>query len=158
VRAVALQPLGSDVPVLDAAIGGECEDRIVLHAVDEQPEVLLALAQRVLGLPALRRVAHHLGEAAVIAVLVDDGGQAQAPPQPGLVLADEPAFVLRMAVERRGPQQPRGCLFFELLGREQSRDVLAHDVVAAVAEDHLARGIPARDDARRGQRRHPVLP
>ena len=60
---VALDPLGPGVPGGDVAVGVEHEDRVVPDALDQEPEALLALAQRLLGLLALRQVARDLGEA-----------------------------------------------------------------------------------------------
>jgi hypothetical protein len=49
VGAVAGDGLGAAVPARHAAVRIEHDQRVVLHAVDEEPEALLALAQRLLG-------------------------------------------------------------------------------------------------------------
>ena len=45
VGAVALEALGAGVPGQDMPLRVEHEDRVVAHALDEQPEALLALQQ-----------------------------------------------------------------------------------------------------------------
>ena len=67
---VALDALGAGVPARDVAVGIEHEDRVVLHALDQQAEALLALAQLLLLRAALGEVARDLGEAAQRAVVV----------------------------------------------------------------------------------------
>ena len=57
---VSLQTLGALVPGIDVALGRQHEDRVVEDAVDEEPEALLAFAQRELGLAAFGQVAHDL--------------------------------------------------------------------------------------------------
>src|SRR5262249_57326670 len=44
--AVTVDPLRALVPLGDVTVGTEHEDRIILHAVDEQAEAPLALRQR----------------------------------------------------------------------------------------------------------------
>src|ERR1044071_8356966 len=63
-RLVARDSLGAAVPARDASFGVEHEDRVVLEPVPEHPEALLALAQRLLLVPALGQVARDLREAA----------------------------------------------------------------------------------------------
>ena len=63
VGAVALDALGAGVPGRDVAVGVEHEDRVVLDALDQQAEALLALPQRLLVLAPLGQVAGDFREA-----------------------------------------------------------------------------------------------
>ena len=65
VGGVALAALGSRVPAGDAALGREHEDRVVGDGLDQQPEALLARAQRLLLLAPTGDVPRDLGEADV---------------------------------------------------------------------------------------------
>ena len=57
--AVAFDALGSRVPARHPPLRIEHEDRAILHALNQQPEALLALAQGLLGALALGNVADH---------------------------------------------------------------------------------------------------
>src|SRR6185503_10012561 len=100
-RRIALQAARPLVPAHDAAFGVEHEDRVVLHAVHQQPEALLALPQPLLVLAPLREVARDLREAHELPVVAVDRGDDDVGPEIRAVLAHAPAFVLE-APEPRG--------------------------------------------------------
>src|SRR5581483_9414173 len=82
-RRVALDPLRAVVPRSDVARGIEHEDRVVLHAVDEQAEQLLAAAELFLLLAMAGHVARDLGEADERAALVAQRGDHGVRPEAG---------------------------------------------------------------------------
>src|SRR4029453_11368204 len=91
---VALDALRAGVPAGDDAVGVEQVQRIVHHALDQQPEALLGLAQRLLVALALGEVARDLREADELATLVAQRGQHHVGPEARPVLAHPPALVL----------------------------------------------------------------
>jgi hypothetical protein len=93
---VALDRLGPRVPVGDDAVRVEHVDRVVVDALDQQPEALLALVQRLVGLAPFRDVAGDLGVADQFAV-IDHGIDHHVGPEARAVLAHPPALGLEPA-------------------------------------------------------------
>src|SRR5829696_3492051 len=91
---IALDHLGTGVPVGDLPVLIEHVDRIVLHALHEHSEPLLALEERALALPLLRYVAGDLGKADQFPVRRTDRVDHHVRPESRSVLADSPAFGL----------------------------------------------------------------
>ena len=58
---VALDPLRADIPVAHTTFGIEHVDGVVGDALHQQPELLLAFLERLLGFLALGQVARDLG-------------------------------------------------------------------------------------------------
>ena len=132
VAGVALGTLGTQVPAGDAAVRIEREDRIVHDAVDQQPEALLALPQRLLVDPAVGDVAGDLGKAAALATGVLQPVDHDAGPEPAAVLADAPPLGGMVAKPGGDCQAGR---------RQATRDILVHEEACIGVADDLAGGV-----------------
>ncbi len=95
---IALGALGAGVPARHPSLGVEPVDGVVGDALHQQPELLLALAQGLVGPPAFGDVAGDLGEADQPPLLVADGVDDHVGPEPNAVLADPPALLLEPAL------------------------------------------------------------
>src|SRR6185437_6097479 len=93
-RAVAGDALGPCIPGAHEPARIEHEERVIVHALDEEPEALLALAQFLLASAALGKVARDLGEALELAALVAQGRDDDVGPEPSAVLTQPPVLVL----------------------------------------------------------------
>src|SRR4051794_36389418 len=100
-RAVSFHPLGAAVPIGDAAVRIQREDRVVDHALDEEPEAALALLQRLLCGTALGHIARDLGKSDELARVVVDGVEDGERPEAGPILAQAPALLLEPPGLRR---------------------------------------------------------
>src|SRR5258706_1194159 len=155
---VALDPHSAGVPAHHAALRIEHEDGVVLDAVDQQPEALLALAQQIFLAPAVRKIARDLGEAAQLAAVVLERGDDHVRPEERAVLAHAPAFVLEAALRRRdlellpGPSARAGFI------RVEGREVAPDDLVGSVALQVLGAEIPGKDVARSVRQKDSVVP
>src|SRR4029077_9324942 len=96
-RAIALEPLGSRVPAGHDAIRIEHVDRIVHHAVNQQPEPLLALAQDFFVALTLAQVACYFREGQELSVVVAQRGDNDIGPKTRSILADAPALILEVS-------------------------------------------------------------
>jgi hypothetical protein len=144
---VALDALGADVPVADRALGREHVDRVIGHALHQQPEALLAGAQRLLGLAFVGDVARDLGVAEQRPLLVVDRVDHDAGPEARAVLAHAPAFGLVLALVQGGRQGALGQVRRPVFGGVETREVLAQDFGRQVALEALGARIPAADVA-----------
>ena len=72
-------------------------------------------------------------------------------PEARAVLADAPALVLEASVLRRLAQLELREMLGDVFGRVEDREVLADDLVGAVALDALGAGVPAQDVCRSGR-------
>jgi hypothetical protein len=142
---VALDALRSDVPGGDPPVDVQHEDRVFAHALHQQAEAFLALAQLVLVVAPLRQVAGDLGEADERAALVAHGGDDDVGPEQRSVLADPPALVLERAVPGRHLQLVRGYVAREGVGRIETGEMAADDLVGAIALEALRAGVPRQD-------------
>ncbi len=129
---VALDRFGPGVPVRDRALRVEHVDRVVVDALDQQPEALLALEQRPIGLAPFRDVAGDLGVADQFAV-VDHGIDHHVTPKARAVLAHPPAFGLEPAGFGGGPQGAFGHAGLAVLLGIEGREVSADDLVGRIA-------------------------
>src|SRR5439155_9925985 len=86
-RAVTLDALRAGVPARDAALRIEQENAVVLHAVDQQPEPLLAFLERILVALLLAQVLDDLGETQQRSGAVAQGGDHHAGPEGAAILA-----------------------------------------------------------------------
>jgi hypothetical protein len=145
---VALAALRTGVPADHAAVGVEHEDRVVAHRLDQEPEALLALAQRFLGQLGLGDVPGHLREPDVLAGVVEDRGDQDICPELAAVLADPPALLGVLPLAERALELVLGVARLLLLRRVEDPEVLADDLRRAIALGALRAGVPARDDAR----------
>ncbi len=149
VAGVALDALGAGVPVGDHPVGVEHIKRVVRDPVDQQAELPFALQQGLLRRLAFGDVARGLREADQLAGLVVDSLQRPLRPEPAAVLAQQPAFVLHLALGPGGGQCPlRRATAPVLLGVEL-REMLADDFGSRIALDPLRAGVPAGDEAGR---------
>ena len=96
-----------EIPVGDVAVGVEHVDGVVGDALHQQPELLLALPERLLGGLAFGQVARDLGKADQLAGRLADRIDDDVGPEARAVLADAPAFALELAFARGGLQRPR---------------------------------------------------
>ena len=146
-RQVTLDTLRARIPVGDLAVLVEQIDRVVRHALHQQPELFLACPQRVFGRLALGQVARDLGEADKLARRqihrIDDHGG----PEPRAVLAHAPAFSLELAgpqrLFQRAPRKVGRPVFF----RVEPREMLPDDFMGRIALEALGARIPARHHA-----------
>src|SRR4051812_19242060 len=100
-RCIALDPSSAIVPARDVPVGVEHEDRVVLHALNEEAEPLLTCAQVPLGLAPLREVAGNLAVTDHGARLTANRGDGDAGPEQRPVFPDAPALILNAAVALR---------------------------------------------------------
>src|ERR1700694_3181425 len=99
----------------------------------------------------LRQILGDLREAAQPAFRVVQSGHDDPRPEPGVVLADSPALVLRAALLPRDGELAPGLAGFDVLGAVEPREMLADDLARLVALDAARAGVPARDHAVRAQ-------
>ena len=142
---VALEVLRPRVPARDAPLGIEHEDRVIAHALDEQPERLLALAEPLRGLLPLGEIAGDHGEADGLALLAPDRGDGEVGPEAGSILADEPAFFLVRPFLGRQAEVALGLPVRLVFRQKEGGERLADDLRLLVALDPLGASVPARD-------------
>jgi hypothetical protein len=147
----ALDALRAHVPVGDLALRRQHVQGIIRHALHQQAEMLLALAQRFLRGAAFRDVARDLGEAEQRAIGRADRVEHDAGPEARAVVAHAPAFAFEAAFVARRGQRPFGQAGGTVLVRIETREVLAHDLVGLVTLEALGASIPAADVAFRVQ-------
>jgi hypothetical protein len=131
------------------AVGVEHEQRVVGEVLDQQPELPLALAQRLLRGAPFGDVAGHLGETLELAVGVSDRVDHHVGPEAAAVLAQPPAFGLVAALAPGDLQHPRGQAGSTVLAGVELREMLADDLRRRVAFQPLGAGIPVGHHARR---------
>ena len=157
-RAVALEPFGARVPGRDVAVQVEHEDGVVADAFDDEPESLLALAQRLFGLASLGEISGHLGEPGQLASFVAERRDHHVRPESRSVLPNPPAFVLETPRIRGGAQLELGEPPGDQLARVEDREVLPDDLGGGIALDALGAGVPAQDVPVGVQREDGVVP
>ncbi len=139
------------VPVRDLAGRRDHVDRVVGDALDQQPELFFALAQRIFGGLAFRDVARDLGETDEVAVAVPDRVDDHACPEPRAVLAHAPAFAFELALRHGRLERTSGFADRPVFLCIEDREVLADDLARHVAFETLRPRVPATDDAARVQ-------
>ncbi len=108
--AVAVDAFGATVPAGDHALFVEGHDGVVDHALDQQAEAFLALAQSRLVAQALGQVARDLGIPQQVAAFVANGRDHHVRPELRTVLAYPPAFFLETTVQRGDVELALGAL------------------------------------------------
>jgi hypothetical protein len=157
VAAVALDLLGAAVPAAHHAGRVEHEHGVVDHALDQQAEALLALAQGLLVQAPLGQVARHLGEAEQAPGLVAQRGDHDVRPEALAVPLHPPPLVLEAAFARRDLQLAlRPAAVERGLGIEH-REMPADDLLGRVALDELRAAVPAHDAPPRVEQEHGVV-
>jgi hypothetical protein len=121
--------------------------RVVDHALDQQPEALFALAQRLLVKLAIGEVARNLGEAEQPALFVAQRGDDHVRPEARAVLAYPPALVLETPLGDRDLELVLRPAAVDRLAGVESREVSADDLLGAVARQALGTGVPRHDAA-----------
>src|SRR5690606_9337232 len=141
-RRVSLEPLGADVPSLDAAGRIEHVDRVVGNAIDQSPKALLAQTQLLIGVLPVGDVSRDLQVALHLTGRVANDRDHDVRPKARAVLSHAPAFVLEAT-------RPRGELELVLrpsryhrLPRVEAREVLADDLVGGIALDPFRADVP----------------
>jgi hypothetical protein len=157
VGGVTLAALCPRVPGGHPAVRVEHEDRIVADGLDQEPEPLLAPQQRFLLLTAARDVAGDLREADVVAVRVVYRGDHDVGPELRPVLADPPALLLVVTIAQRPGELLLGVAPVLLRLRVERTEVPADDLLLGVALDPLGSGVPALDQALRGEHEDRVV-
>ena len=99
---ITFDALCAQVPVGDNAFRAQHVNRVVGHALHQQPELLLALPERFVGDFALCQVARDLGKPNEFAGRHADRIDDHVGPEPRAVLADPPAFAHEPAFTRGG--------------------------------------------------------
>ena len=148
-RGIALDELRAAVPALDLAQRVQHVDCIVAHALDQQPEALLALAQRLLLQAPLGQVARDLAETGQAAVGIAQRGDHHVRPENVAVLAHAPAFLFVGAVLRRKPQFMVGPHFLLCGLGVEDREMPAYDLVGAIPLEPDCTRVPGQHDSRR---------
>ncbi len=151
VGCVALDPLSSRIPVRDAPFRIEHEDRVIGHALDEQPEPPLRFEQGLLRLPLLGHVAGDFGEADQLALLIVDPVDDDAGPEARPVLAHAPALTRIFAFAARGLEHPLRHARLAVLFSIEFGEMLADDLFGLEALDALGTRVPAGHEALRVQ-------
>ena len=157
----ALYPLIRSAPEFQLVMmpsGLSMKNRVLPHAVDQEPEPLLALP-RCTSSAARRSVRSRVilmnpapmlsaGRSAVITTLAQNRDA---------VLAHPPALVGEASVLNCHPQLIIGPTLGQRLGRIEGREVPADDLLALVALDPTGAVIPAGDAARAVQQKDGVV-
>src|ERR1043166_9338836 len=147
-RRVAGDALRAAVPARDASVGVEHENRVVLVALDEDAEALLALAEGFLLSAALGQVARALRESAQRPALVVQRRDHHVGPEPAAVLAYAPAFVLEPAALLRHLQLALRAAALDRLRRIEHGEVPTQDLGLGIAILFLGAAVPRHDVAR----------
>ncbi len=115
--------------------------------MDQQPELLLALLQRILGSLAFAQIARDLGEANDFTCRVADRNDDHVCPEARAVLADPPAFAFELPFVRGGlEREGRNPLLPIFLGVEPGK-VLTDDFRRRISLEALCARIPTCHDA-----------
>src|SRR5262249_28306078 len=114
-------------------------------------------AGRLLGLLALGQVPGDFREAAQLALLVAQGGEDDAGPEEGAVLAYPPALVLEAPLGPSDRQLVGRPAAVDGLLRVEAGEVLPEDLLGPVPLDPLRAGVPADDVALRIQQKDGVI-
>ncbi len=146
---VALDAPGAGVPGRDPALGIQLADAVVGDAFDQQAELLLAAAQRLLGSTPLGQVARDLGEAAQRARRVADRVDDDMRPEARAVLAHAPGLRLEPTLGQRRGQGTGGQALGAILLAVEAREMAADDLAGFVALDALGAAVPAHHPALR---------
>ena len=146
-RPVALDAFRAGIPAHDLAVGIEHVDRVVDHALDEQPQLFLAVVQLGFRLPALAEIARDLGVADQRAGRAADRVDDDMGPEAAAVLAHAPALGLELAGLARRRQRTGGKAGRAILRRIELREMPADDLWRLVSLEALRAGVPARDVA-----------
>ena len=154
---VAFDPFGAVIPGRDVSRGVEHEDGVVLHAVDQQAEHLLAAAQLLLAFAMKGHVAGDLPEPDQNSLFVANRVDDRVRPEARTVLANAPAFVLDPAVLRRVRKLALRLLIFQILRTVEEREVLSHRLLLFVAHDPFGAGIPGTHLANGAEQKHRVI-
>lgn len=141
--AIALDPLGAEVPGRDPPLGVQHVDGVVDHAFHQQAEFLLALAQGLGRLFPLAQVAGDLGVADQLALGRPDRIDDHMGPEPAAVLANPPPLLLETAFGRGLRQRPGRHAGGPVLVRIEAREMLADDFRRRIALEPLGPGVPA---------------
>src|SRR5262249_9731152 len=144
-RRVPHRPGGAGVPADDAAAGVEHDDGVVVDALDQQAEALLALAQLLLDPLALGQVARDLREADQLPPRVADGRDDHVGPEAGAVLAQPPPLVLEPPGGPGHLQLVLGPAPADGLLGVEAGEVLADNLLGLVALEALGAGVPGPD-------------
>ena len=143
---VALDPLCPGVPRRDQARQRPGKYGVIDDPIDQQPEPFFALAEGLVGVPALGDVAGELGEPterwsssnrAVMTTRPRTGSHPCGPATPRS----------RHSRRRSPPQLGRRDAGGEIVRRVEDRKMPADDLVRPVALDPLCPGVPHRDQA-----------
>ncbi len=127
------------------ALRVEHVDRIVGDALDEHAEALLAAAKFFLCGSALGEIARDFREGDQIARGVENRIDDHIGPEMAAVLAHAPAFRLEAAFALGGFQGDPGDALLEVLGRVETGEMLADDLVGLIALEAARPRIPAGD-------------
>src|SRR5262249_38510734 len=142
-RAITVDALGADVPGLHEPVRIQHEDGEVLHALDEQTEALFRSAHALFALLALGEIARHLRKSDERAGIVAESRDDDVRPEARPVLAETPALLFETADLLRGLEL--GGALPLVVGRIEVGEVLADDLVRAVALDALCARVPGLD-------------
>ena len=154
---VALDTLGARIPGRDVARRVEHENGVIERAVDEQPERLLAVAQREIGVPALGEIARDLAESYEPSGLIQQRGDDDVGPESRAVLAHAPTVIFEPAITRRELELlPWPSLVDRILWIEH-REVFADDLLRCVSLHPARTFVPTGDMTGRIQQEDGVV-
>src|SRR4051794_6101141 len=146
-RLVSLDPLRPKIPAHHPPLGIEHEDRIVLNALDHQPEALFALPQRFLGLLALGEVPRDFQKSTQLAVIRPQRRNDHVCPKSRAILPQPPTFVLNAARFDCPPQFLLRPPSVKRLLRIKTRERLPNDFLSFIALEPSGTRVPALDSA-----------
>ena len=144
VSAVALRPLGAEVPGGDGSFGIDHEDRVIRHASDGQERPLLAPL-----LAASGEVARDLHVPLDRAVLHTERRDHLVGPEARSVVAHTPAFLLGAAGAKGLGQQRLGASGRAVLFRVEAVEALADDLLGRIPLDLPSARVPGEHDTLR---------
>src|SRR6201991_930318 len=151
VRLIPLDARGAEIPVGYMPFGRQHEDRVIGHALDQQPEAPLAIDDSFIGEALVRRVAYDLAEADECAVWRVKRRDEHAGPEPCAVLAYVPALSVVLPGPTRDVQSPLRDTAAPVLLRVENGEIPADYFTSLVALDASGAGVPASYFSLRGQ-------
>lgn len=146
-RPITLDPLGTEIPTADVAVGIEHVNRIIRDALNEPAELFLALADRLFSCSAFGQVARDLGIADELAGGTTDRIDDHMRPEAASILALAPAFSLEPAVLLSRGERTRRHSCGAVLWQIETGKMLAENFGRRVTLEALRASIPACDDA-----------
>jgi len=143
VERVALDPLGPGIPAGDMAGGIKHVDGVIRHALNQDLELGLVVAQDFLRCSSLGQVARYFGKPDEFAGVVPDRVNQYMRPEPRSIFADSPSFTFKPAVLHGTFERQAGYICGPIFVRVKPAEVRSNDFFSFVALETLCPEIPA---------------